>query len=593
MNNINRTLLIYAGFLLLSCFAVAQDNITVANRQIDSIARSLPSLEGQDKMKAYRRLDSLYSLSNRLDEQLACLDEEIRYARRQKDLKAEGQARLDILEASYNHQNWAQYLERMDDDMDFWHDNRQWDNYYFAFYLATEKYIGDSQAQTALENAAREYSDAKVRNYSPGKGVASAAMGLAYQSLERYGEAVKCFKESVALLKKERFTEYGSTLMEIYDVLTQNLYNTGDPDGAVRVLNEWGRLLEANRKEVLAVQWLDWYTTCGIIYTNMGRLSEAEDMLNRANRIAENMGGDAVLMVKGAFIPLYSAQKRYDKALSLADSVLNNFHLVTDGYILMQQYRLAIADSTGNTALAAGIWKELYQLNDSIKTKEMAARLDEFHTIYEVDRITIEKERNRNYFLFALGGCLLLAVALALYIYYNRKLLRRNRGLYLQIKEQDRLAGELERMTEHCAGVEAQLTALLPGNSSDNEQCLASLQKGNVRQRELVARLHDYLRSERNFANVDIEKDDIVAVLATNRSSLSEALKAVTDMTLHDYINDLRLEEARQMLEHHFDLTAEAIAVDCGFNSYRTFSRLFQEKYRINPGGYRKAAETK
>jgi transcriptional regulator GlxA family with amidase domain len=69
-------------------------------------------------------------------------------------------------------------------------------------------------------------------------------------------------------------------------------------------------------------------------------------------------------------------------------------------------------------------------------------------------------------------------------------------------------------------------------------------------------------------------------------------IKAVTDKSLQEYINYLRLEEARRLLDSATHLTLEAIAVECGFNSYSTFYRLFREQYQITPASYRKLAET-
>ena len=44
-------------------------------------------------------------------------------------------------------------------------------------------------------------------------------------------------------------------------------------------------------------------------------------------------------------------------------------------------------------------------------------KLDELHTLYEVDKITAEKIRIRHYFLFALAGCVLLCVALGIWVF--------------------------------------------------------------------------------------------------------------------------------------------------------------------------------
>ena len=190
--------------------------------------------------------------------------------------------------------------------------------------------------------------------------------------------------------------------------------------------------------------------------------------------------------------------------------------------------------------------------------------------------------RNRNYFLFALGGCILLTLVLGGYVYYNRLILRKNRALYLRIKEQERLAEELqeaERQRE-----EADAATHVGDAETAREQ--ARLHQ----QRELVARLHDYLLSDRNFANPKLDAAEIALALSTNRTTLFDTLKAVTGQTPVEYIRALQLQESKRMLETDSRLTIAAIAEECGFNSSRTFYRHFREQYNITPTEYRKIA---
>jgi len=106
-------------------------------------------------------------------------------------------------------------------------------------------------------------------------------------------------------------------------------------------------------------------------------------------------------------------------------------------------------------------------------------------------------------------------------------------------------------------------------------------------QQHLVARLRDYILADDHFMKNDIDRHGLIAALSSNRTSLSEAVKAVTNKTLMEYINFLRLEEAKRMLDKHHEFTIEAIAEKYGF-SLRTFHRLFSEHYHISPAKYRK-----
>ena len=109
----------------------------------------------------------------------------------------------------------------------------------------------------------------------------------------------------------------------------------------------------------------------------------------------------------------------------------------------------------------------------------------------------------------------------------------------------------------------------------------------DLQYRQLVSRLRLYVLKDRNLAKPDISRDELITALSTNRTTLSAAVRAVTNSTLMEYINILQLEKAEHMLDTHPELTIEAIAETCGFN-LRTFHRLFFERYGITPAKYRK-----
>lgn len=106
---------------------------------------------------------------------------------------------------------------------------------------------------------------------------------------------------------------------------------------------------------------------------------------------------------------------------------------------------------------------------------------------------------------------------------------------------------------------------------------------------KLFRELSDYLLSTQLYRNNKLRRRELTSALSTNETYLYNAVKAATSMTLQQYINSLRLKDAKEMLEKQPRITVESVSHTCGFNCTRTFYRLFREKYGMSPTEHRKA----
>ena len=109
-------------------------------------------------------------------------------------------------------------------------------------------------------------------------------------------------------------------------------------------------------------------------------------------------------------------------------------------------------------------------------------------------------------------------------------------------------------------------------------------------QKNLVMRLQEYLLSHDNLLDAEVNRDDIISALGTNKNTLTDAVKAVTGKSPMEYMRILKVEEARKQMDAHPELTIEAVAFSCGFNIPSTFYRMFRKQYGISPAEYRKMA---
>jgi AraC-like DNA-binding protein len=322
----------------------------------------------------------------------------------------------------------------------------------------------------------------------------------------------------------------------------------------------------------LPTAWYKLYLNYLSAYIQSEQFDKAEIYVHKVDSVS---GGTVALYEERAFILAW--RKQYDQALEMINKAVETAQPV--GKPQAMGAKMMILLEKGDVAASKQMFRDIVAVKDSVFNDKMNAQLDEIRTQYEVDKITAEKERNRNYFILALGGCVFLSLALGIWIFYSRAIIRKNRGLYLQIKEQDRLRHNVE--TLRARSVQTWHAASL---QYDNEN-------SNTQQRELISRLHNYLLHDKNFTKPDIDRDDVVSELITNKTYLFESVKTVTGKTLLEYINSLRLEEAKRLLESEHNLPTQTIADECGFHSRSTFYRLFDDQYHISPKEYRKMAK--
>lgn len=87
----------------------------------------------------------------------------------------------------------------------------------------------------------------------------------------------------------------------------------------------------------------------------------------------------------------------------------------------------------------------------------------------------------------------------------------------------------------------------------------------------------------------DITYQDICAQFPYSRSYISHHFKQENGLSLREYLNMLRMEDAKALLVYS-ELTITEISVAVGFNESSYFSRVFKEYYGMSPQKYRSTA---
>ena len=112
---------------------------------------------------------------------------------------------------------------------------------------------------------------------------------------------------------------------------------------------------------------------------------------------------------------------------------------------------------------------------------------------------------------------------------------------------------------------------------------------GDRRVSEHVAKLKDLLVNQRRFLDPTISLEQVADQIGVSKSHLSRLINSEMEMGFNDFLNSLRVEEAKSYLEHpdFANYTLLAIGLEAGFNSKTTFNNAFRKITGQTPSEYR------
>ena len=108
---------------------------------------------------------------------------------------------------------------------------------------------------------------------------------------------------------------------------------------------------------------------------------------------------------------------------------------------------------------------------------------------------------------------------------------------------------------------------------------------------EYVNKLKDLLQEQKRFLDPTISLEQAADEIGVSKSHLSRLINSELGAGFNDYLNTLRVEEAKRYLENpeFAQYTLVAIGLEAGFNSKTTFNTAFKKIAGVTPSEYRKS----
>jgi AraC-like DNA-binding protein len=105
---------------------------------------------------------------------------------------------------------------------------------------------------------------------------------------------------------------------------------------------------------------------------------------------------------------------------------------------------------------------------------------------------------------------------------------------------------------------------------------------------KIITRLRELMEDEKIYRQFELKLDEVAAMLLITPHQLSEFINDYVGMNFSNYVNNYRIDEAKQLLADSPDHSVLSIGLEVGFGSKPSFNTIFKQKTGMTPSEYRK-----
>ncbi len=274
--------------------------------------------------------------------------------------------------------------------------------------------------------------------------------------------------------------------------------------------------------------------------------------------------------------PTQMALGMYDEALGTYNEMERRMagDTLNDDYALILRNRAIAAHSRGHIAEAYDYQARYAALSKAVSESLHKSEAHDFAARYRLQEEqlkTQEAEATSHLKNIIIVACLLLfviAVAISIYYYRQKRIIsEKNRALVRLING---------------------IPPTLPDDDDDqNEE--GNSDNFSATEDSLFFDIDAAIRHEQLYTRVSLQRQDIIDRFGINRHELNDTIGSHTNgLSFPQYINAIRIEEAKRLLDSQPDITLTAIAEAVGFTP-ANLREQFKRRYGMTPGEYRKS----
>lgn len=325
-------------------------------------------------------------------------------------------------------------------DMEFHKSQGCWEHYYETWMHLVNTYVFMGKVNTGLKEVKLMHNDAIQHNNNYGIALAFYAMGNAYINMGYIEEAIKCYQQSLDHIKLSNSN--ASTLNDIFSYYLDALNEQKRYDEMGAVTAQWKVALDtmANEEKTKSgklhnsgIWYSYYYLACVQQDLGLGKLNDAEEDIDKVEKHNTQASEFITLSILYYRAQLWLQRKDFEKALDYNTQRLEKSLNLSDmsSLLLIYKQRALIMKGLGNYQEAAEMYKNLYELSDSIYKKDARTQINELNTMFQVSEMELVKRLERNHSITIIAITIAVALALLLSYWYwsNRRLKKKNEEL--------------------------------------------------------------------------------------------------------------------------------------------------------------------
>ena len=375
--------------------------------------------------------------------------------------ETESKLRIEHICELYNHDQNDSLIAQAPRDMAFHKSIGQWEHYYETWMHLVNSYTFIGKVNTALREVKQMHDDATQRNDNYGLALSNYAMGNAYNNMGYLPEAVKCYQLSIQFIRQTNTSE--TTYNDIYSYYCDALNENRQWKEMKGVTDDWRKLLESmteydkGKKTSSSKVWYSYYyLACAQMHLGLGELDQAEKDIDMAETTAPDSTEFIQMSILYYRAQLWLQRKDYRKALDYNTRRLEKSLDYEDksSLVMIREQRAKILNGLGRFEEMAKMYKEVYELTDSMYRKDARTQINELNTLFRVNEFDMEKRLNRVRTTAIVTVVIALTLLLLLGYWYlmNRRLKRKNEELAIardKAQESSRMKTEFIKNISH------------------------------------------------------------------------------------------------------------------------------------------------